>query len=323
MKNGEQSRATSDLGTPSSPLLRYDSCVASDALATDEGLSPFERARPRLFGIAYRMLGSVAEAEDVIQDVWTRWQSTDRRVVRDPQAFLATTTTHLAINVLQSAPTRHETYVGPWLPEPVDTSADPTLGAERGEALELAVLVLLERLSPTERAAYVLREAFNYPYKEIAEVHRVEEANARQLVTRARQHVTDGRRARVSDADQRRLLDAFIAAAQSGDLAQLEHLFAADVVSKADGGGFIRAARNPVVGRERVAKYIAAIAGWGFSGVTITVVQANGLASALMSRAGVVVMLFTIEASPEGIDQIMWVMRPSKLTGVAASSSCA
>ena len=180
---------------------------------------------------------------------------------------------------------------------------------------------LLERLSPTERAAYVLREAFNYPYKEIAEVLRVEEANARQLVTRARQHVADGRRARVSNADQRRLLDAFIAAAQAGDLAQLEHLFATDVVSKADGGGFIRAARNPVVGRERVAKYIAAIAGWGFSGVTVTVIQANGLASALMSRAGVVVMLFTIEASPEGIDQIMWVMRPSKLTGVAASSS--
>jgi len=123
--------------------------VASDAPATDDGLSPFEGARPRLFGIAYRMLGSVAEAEDLVQDVWTRWQSTDRRVVRDPQAFLARTTTHLAINVLESARTRQETYVGPWLPEPVDTGADPTLGAERGEALELAVLVLLERLAPT------------------------------------------------------------------------------------------------------------------------------------------------------------------------------
>src|SRR6267142_1733410 len=163
------------------------------------------------------MLGSVAEADDVVQDVWTRWQSTDRPVVRDPQAFLATTTTHLAINLLQSARTRHETYVGPWLPEPVDTSADPTLGAERGEALELAVLVLLERLSPTERAAFVLREAFNYPYKDIAEVLHLEEANARQLVTRARQHVTDGRRARVSHVEQRRLLDAFVAAAQGGN----------------------------------------------------------------------------------------------------------
>jgi RNA polymerase sigma factor (sigma-70 family) len=228
--------------------------------AMDDGLSAFESARPRLFGIAYRMLGSVAEAEDVIQDVWTRWQSTDRAVVREPQAFL--TTTRLAINVLQSARTRRETYVGPWLPEPVDTSADPSLGAERGEALELAVLVLLERLSPTERAAYVLREAFTYPYKEIAEVLRVEEANARQLVTRARQHVTDGRRARVSNDDQKRLLHAFIAAAQNGDLPELERLFAADVVSQADGGGFIRAAQKPVAGRERVAKYIAAVSEW-------------------------------------------------------------
>jgi RNA polymerase sigma-70 factor (TIGR02957 family) len=295
--------------------------VASDTPPADDGLSAFERARPRLFGIAYRMLGSVAEAEDVVQDVWTRWQSTDRHVVRDPQAFLTTTATRLAINVLQSARMRRETYVGPWLPEPVDTTADPGLGAERGEALELAVLLLLERLSLTERAAYVLREAFNYPYREIAEVLYVEEANARQLATRARQHVTDGRRARVSGEEQKRLLQAFIAAAQAGDLAGLERLFAADVVSQADGGGFIRAAQKPLIGRERVAKYIAAIYPWGWSGVSIAVTQVNGQACALLSRAGVVVMLITIEASPEGIDQIMWVMRPSKLTGVAASSS--
>jgi RNA polymerase sigma-70 factor (ECF subfamily) len=216
------------------------------------------------------MLGSVAEAEDVVQDAWTRWQSTDRGVVRDPQAFLTTTTTRLAINVLQSARTRREPYVGPWRPEPVDTSADPSVGAERAEALELAVLMLLERLSPAERAAYVLREAFNYPHKEIAEVLRVEEANARQLVTRARQHVTDGRRARVSSGDQKRLLHAFVAASQTGDVAELERLFAADVVSQADGGGFVRAAQKPVGGRERVAKYIASVSEWGWSGVTVT-----------------------------------------------------
>jgi hypothetical protein len=195
------------------------------------------------------------------------------------------------------------------------------LGAERGEALEFAVLVLLERLSPTERAAYVLREAFNYPYKEIGEVLHVEETNARQLVTRARQHVTDGRRTRASNGEQRRLLDAFIAAAQTGNLAELERLFAADVVSKADGGGFIRAAQSPVVGRERVAKYIVTIAGWAWSGLTLTVIQANGMASALASRDGKVAMLVTIDASPEGIEQIMWMIRPSKLTSVAASSS--
>lgn len=291
----------------------------SDVLPTDDGLSAFESARPRLFGIAYRMLGSAAEAEDVVQDTWTRWQSTNRRVVRDPEAFLATTTTRLAINVLQSAHMRRETYVGPWLPEPVDTTADPGLGAERGEALELAVLLLLERLSPTERATYVLREAFNYSYREIAEVLHVEENNARQLASRARQHVADGRRARVSSEEQKRLLQAFIAAAQAGDLAGLERLFAAEVVSQADGGGFIRAAQQPVIGRERVAKYIAAIYPWGWSGVTVTIIQANRQACALLSRAGAVALLVTIEASPEGIDQIMWVMRPSKLTGVAAS----
>ena len=300
-------------------LLRYDSFVAGDAIANDDGLSAFESARPRLFGIAYRVLGSVAEAEDVVQDAWTRWQSTDRRVVREPQAFLATTTTRLAINVLQSARTRRETYVGPWLPEPVDTSTDPTLGAERAEALEFAVLVLLERLSPTERAAFVLREAFDYSYKDIAEVLHIEEANARQLVTRARQHVADGRRASVSNAEQVRLVKAFIAAAQAGDLAGLEHLFAADVVSKADGGGFIRAAQTPVVGRERVAKYIATIAGWAWNGLTLTVIQANGMACALASRDGKVAMLLAIDASPDGIEQIMWVIRPSKLTGVAGS----
>jgi len=181
--------------------------------------------------------------------------------------------------------------------------------------------MLLERLSPTERAAYVLREAFNYEYKEIAEVIHVEEANARQLVTRARQHVTDGRRARVSSAEQRRLLHAFIAAAQSGNVAELERVFAADVVSRADGGGFIRAARTPVVGRERVAHYIATISGWAWSGVDVTVIEANGLASAIVSRAGVVYLFLTIDASAEGIDQILWILRPSKLTGVAASLS--
>ena len=305
----------------SAVALRYHATVASDPAVSDDGLSAFVTARPRLFGIAYRMLGSVAEAEDVVQDAWTRWQSTDRSVVRDPLAFLVTTTTRLAINVFQSARTRRETYIGPWLPEPIDTAADPGVGAERAEALELAVLLLLERLSPTERAAYVLREAFNYPYSDIAEVLRVEEANARQLVTRARQHVTDGRRARVSSAEQKRLLMAFLTAAQSGNVAELERLFVADVVSQADGGGFIRAAQKPVEGRERVAKYIASVSGWGWSGVTVAVIEANQRACALLSRSGVVAMLVTVEASSDGIDQILWIMRPSKLTGVAASCS--
>src|SRR4051794_8919060 len=132
------------------------------AAVSERDTADFEAARPRLFGIAYRMLGSVAEADDVVQDAWLRWQGTDRAAGRDSGAFLATTTTRLAINAAQSARARRETYIGPWLPEPVDTAADPLLGAVRAEALEVGVLMLLERLSPAERAAYVLREAFDY-----------------------------------------------------------------------------------------------------------------------------------------------------------------
>src|ERR1700731_4888931 len=131
--------------------------LGAEAGEPDDGLSAFAGARSRLFGIAYRMLGSAAEAEDIVQDVWLRWQATNRSVVESPPAFLATTTTRMCINFSQSAQSRRETYVGPWLPEPVDTSSDPALGAERGEALQFAVLVLMEKLSPTERAAYILR----------------------------------------------------------------------------------------------------------------------------------------------------------------------
>jgi RNA polymerase sigma-70 factor, ECF subfamily len=193
----------------------------------DGRLSQFVTARPRLFGIAYRILGSAAEAEDVVQDAWLRWQTTDRSVVRNAQAFLTTMATRLAINVAESARSRRETYAEPWLPEPVDTGADPRLGAESGEALELAVLLLLEKLSPKERAAYVLREAFDYPYEEIATILHLNEANVRQLVTRARRHIADGRRSPVTSAEQERLLTAFLAAARRGDLPALENLFGA------------------------------------------------------------------------------------------------
>jgi len=197
----------------------------------DQGLSAFISVRPRLFGIAYRMLGSAAEAEDIVQDVWVRWQTTDRSVVRDAAAFLATITTRLAINVLQSAHSRRETDVGPSLPEPVDTNAAPWLGAEREEALALGVRLLLERLTPSERAAYVLREAFDYAYRDIAAILRLQEAYARQLVTRARKHVADDRRTPADDGEQRRLLEAFIAAARHGDVAGLEGLLVSDVAS--------------------------------------------------------------------------------------------
>lgn len=196
--------------------------VRADTSAYDDGLSSFLSARTRLFGIAYRMLKSTAEAEDVVQDVWIRWQTTDRSTVEDPAAFLSTTTRRLAINGIHSARSRHETSGLPSPREPADTSGDPELETERREALQSAVLVLLERLSPAERSAYVLREAFDYSYREIAKILRLEEANCRQLVSRARRHVADGRHATVNSPDQQRFLFAFLAAAHEGALTALE-----------------------------------------------------------------------------------------------------
>ncbi len=278
---------------PTASSLRFD----VETGGHDDGLSAFVPVRPRLFGIAYRMLGSAAEAEDIVQDVWVRWQSTNRRTVENPPAFLATTTTRLCINLAQSAHSRRETYIGTWLPEPVDTSGDPGLGVERGEALRLAVLLLLEKLSRTERAAYVLREAFDYSYRQIAGILQMEEANARQLVSRARKHIEDGRRTTVSSDEQRRFLAAFIDAAQKGDLAGLEGLFAEDVVSYSDGGGTVRTARFPVSGRKRVATFIAAVAAHFWKGLTPARIETNEPAAVLMSRHGLPVALATIEAS--------------------------
>src|ERR1700722_1090548 len=290
--------------------------------ANDAGLSAFMSVRPRLFGIAYRMLGSAADAEDIVQDVWLRWQSINRSVIVNPAAYLATATTRLCIIAATSARARRETYVGPWLPEPVDTSDDTQLGPERDQSLRLAILVLLEKLSPTERAAYVLREAFDYPYSQIGEILRIEEANARQLVTRARKHVSEGRRASADSAEQRRLLAAFVDAARKGDMAALEGLFAEDVTSVADGGGLVRAARVPVSGRERVAKFIAAVSHF-WNGVTVEWVETNGQSAVLILRDGSVVALATVDVSAQGIDQILWIMRPSKLVAVSRASRSA
>jgi RNA polymerase sigma factor (sigma-70 family) len=192
------------------------------------GLSTFMRVRRRLFGIACRMVRSAAEAEDIVQDVWVRWQTADRGQVRDAEAFLVITAARLAINVLQSARLRREGYVGRQLPEPVDTRPDPGLGAERSEETEMGLRLLQERLSPTERAAYILREAFDYPYRDIARVLRLEEANARQVVTRARQHVASGRRMPTISGGQRGALQTAFAAARNGDVAAVEGILCAN-----------------------------------------------------------------------------------------------
>ena len=287
----------------------------------EEAAAVFTSVRPRLFGIAYRMLGSAAEAEDLVQEVWLRWQTCDRATVVSPAAFLATTTTRLAINALQSARVRRETYVGPWLPEPVDTSADPYLGAERGEALELAALLLMEKLTPNERAAYVLREAFDYSYAEIADiVGSSSEPAVRQLVSRARKHVKGERRTPAAPAAQRELLITFVTAASSGDMTALERLLAADVTSLSDGNGKVRVARRPVVGLPSVTKFLSAVSTWLWDGTDVRWVSTNGRTSAVLRRDGGVYCVLTVSASTEGIDRVLWMFNPEKITAVSAQA---
>ena len=290
----------------------------------DAPIDDFTVIRPRLFGIAYRMLGTVADAEDIVQDVWVKWQSyPERGSVRDPTAFLVTMTTRLSINATRTARARRETYIGPWLPEPVDTSADPLLGAVRGEALESAVLAVMEKLSPAERAVFVLREAFDYPFARIAEIVETTEVNVRKLLSRARLGIDAERRQPVDSDRQRRLLSAFLTAAQAGDLGDLESLLAADVASYSDGGGAARnASKIPVVGRDRVARYVAAFAGRFWTGVTVDRLETNGRSAVLVSRDGAPVAWLTVSATgEEGIDRIHWVLNPAKLAGLRAAPS--
>jgi RNA polymerase sigma-70 factor (TIGR02957 family) len=282
----------------------------------EEAVAVFTSVRPRLFGIAYRMLSSATEAEDLLQEVWLRWQLCDRTAVANPAAFLATTTTRLAVNALRMARVRRETYIGPWLPEPVDTSADPYLGAERGEALEFAALLLMDRLKPNERAAYVLREAFGYRYDEIAGILRSNEPAVRQLVSRARKHMASERRVPASKSGQRELLATFIAAARTGDMQALERLLAADAINVSDGNGRRQVARRPVAGAPRVAKFLAAMS-WFWDGVDVQWAETNGQTSAVLRRNGFKEGVMTISTSADGIDQVFWMVNPDKISAVS------
>lgn len=213
-----------------------------------DGAATFDALRPKLVRVAYRMLGSMADAEDVVQEAWLRWQATDRRVVRDAPAFLVTTTTRLALNAACSARARHERSLVRWLPEPPDASADPERALAHGEALDLAISLLLEKLAPGERAAFVLRRAFDYAYADIADLLDVSEANARQLASRARKHLVAERCWPTSAAAQRRLLAAFAVAAHDGELAALETLLRADVAAD------VRYAAKPTLSRREAAE---------------------------------------------------------------------
>lgn len=281
----------------------------------------FEDHRGRLFGIAYRMLGEVGLAEDVVQNAWLRWNAADRDAVAEPGAYLATIATRLAIAELTSAHARREVYVGPWLPEPVDTTADPLLGAERGEALSMAVLVLLERLSPAERAAFVLHEAFDYPHARVAEVLETTEANARQLFSRAKKHLDAGRARAVSPAERERLLGAFLAAAEAGDVAALESVLASDVVSISDGGGQVLAARKEIGGPERVAHFLLGVLSKYGRGIVPVAVEVNGEPAMLGLRDGVPAALCSVEAGADGIHRVFIVLNPTKLSRFGGPSA--
>jgi RNA polymerase sigma-70 factor, ECF subfamily len=275
-------------------------------------LDDFQAQRGRLFGIAYRMLGSATEAEDVVQDVWLRWQAVDEPI-ENPAAYLSTIVTRLSLTALTSARARRETYIGPWLPEPVSTAADPELVATHAESVNLAVLLLLERLSPAERAAYVLREAFDYSFQQIAELIETSVANARQLASRANAHLDRERGVVVTAAERERWFTAFMAAGRAGDLASLEAVLAADVLSLSDGGGIVGAARKAVIGRARVAQFILGVVEKFGEGVVPVLVQANGETAVLGVLNGHPSVLWSFDFGPEGVRVMQAVLNPEKL----------
>jgi RNA polymerase sigma-70 factor (ECF subfamily) len=220
-----------------------------------------EAVRDRGFAVAYRMLGTVSEAEDVVQDALLRMARTDEPI-EQPAAWITTVATRLAIDVLRSARVQRETYIGPWLPEPLveDAHTAPEARAEMADSVSQAFLVLLERLTPVERAAFVLREVFGYDYPELAAVLNRTEVSCRQLVTRAKKHVEAEAPRFDTDPERRdRLFDSFVAAAEDGDLEELEQLLAEDAVFYSDGGGRISAARRPLYGAARIARVFASI----------------------------------------------------------------
>ena len=220
----------------------------------------FTSRRPRLTRIAYRMLGSVAEAEDVVQDAWLRWHDTDRSVIIEPEAWLVRTVTRLCLDVLKSSRVKRETYIGPWLPEPFIEHDD------EGDDITLSLMLAMERLSPLERAAFLLHDVFDLDFNEVGAAIGRESAAARQLASRARSHVQAARpRFPVAREEQDRIAGAFFAATRQGDLAQLKQLLADDVVFYGDGGGKRNSAINPIFGLDKVARMLAKLAekaGW-------------------------------------------------------------
>ncbi len=280
-----------------------------------------DELRPAAFAIAYRMLGSVSEAEDVVQEALLRFHRARQTgpEIESPRAFVATVTTRLAIDELRSARARREQYVGEWLPEPVltDSPDDPARHAEMADSLSLALLVLLESLSPEQRAVLLLRDVFDYGYEEIARIVGKSEANVRQLASRARAHVEQSRPRFQSSREQREeLARRFFAAVQDGDLAGLEALLAHDAVLTGDGGGKVPALARPLRGRNRVAR---ALLGWvrvasRVPGVSMRAVEVNGTPGALLfDPDGRLVGVWAIETAGGEIAAVNSIVNPDKL----------
>ncbi|WP_089100264.1 RNA polymerase sigma-70 factor [Streptomyces hyaluromycini] len=284
----------------------------------------FEAARPRLAAIAYRLLGSASEAEDAVQETYLRWQAADTGRVEVPEAWLTKVLTNLCLNQLTSARARRETYVGQWLPEPL-LAGDPMLGpadtAERRESVSYAVLVLLERLTPAERAVYVLREAFDYPHREIARILDVTEAASQQILHRARKHVAAGRaRTAVDEAAARRIIEEFLAAATSGRTEPLVRLLTEDAVAIGDGGGKVPAAARAFEGALAVAKFMRGLFKQGPAqralaggSVELYATTANGGPALLAVVGGRVFGVMCLEITAEGIAAFRNQVNPDKL----------
>jgi RNA polymerase sigma-70 factor (TIGR02957 family) len=280
-----------------------------------------EELRPRAFAIAYRMLGSVAEAEDVVQEALLRVNNALEKgePIESPRAYVATITTRLAIDELRSARARRETYVGEWLPEPVvvDTREDPERQAEMADSLSLAFLVLLENLSPEQRAALLLHDVFDYGYGEIAEIIGKSEDNARQLAVRARRHVDQGKpRFEASKEKREELAGRFFAAVQEGNMEGLEALLSEDVVLKGDGGGKAPALARSLHGRNRVARTVGAWmrAGLRMPGLEIRPVEINGQPGALFQDSGgAVIAAMELDIADGQVQGINSIVNPDKL----------
>lgn len=287
---------------------------------------PFEAARPRLLRLGYRMLGSMSEAEDVAQDAWLRWQGADQAAIADPAAWLVRTASRLCIDRLRALKTRRAAYRGPWLPEPLieELSEDPL---ERAEEVSVAFLLALERLSPLERAVFLLHDVFDADYAAIADTLDRSEAACRQLAARARDHVRDARpRFPVAQEEAARLAVAFMAAARDNDLEALKALLAEDAVMISDGGGKRRAALRPLIGRDDVLALLKGLAWrqeahdggavWRLSADRVRLARINGYLGAILeSDDG----LSTVAFQPDGegrIAAVYLVVNPDKLKGV-------